>query len=687
MREEMGRFMSSGSPMRLRSDLPPLEYKSSGSVWRMRARLVPLLAVLLATSLVVADGADAAKKLRPSTLVRFQSCTQLTDFARDWMVQTGGTTGVPGRVDTAGPAVLREPRMMPTPRRTSEGDVQTSMPMPAAAPTATAEGKADTAFSTTNTQEAGVDEPDLIKTDGKTLYAVDGGVLRVYDVTQPAPKPLGTLKLAGSDHQLLLRGPRLLVLANSAPNVIAPPQVVDGPMPTIAAPASPDEAKVLLTEIDVSTPAAPKVARTMELAGRLVDGRLTGGIVRIVVASTPEPVAVAEPEQLEEEVQEQNTSEFVPITTIKSRISRKTFQRNVVPCRRVRHPRAFSGLDLLTVLTVDLDKGLYDVDRDAVMAGAQDVYASPTSLVVASRRYNEQAEGEFGFAPTGGTTELHVFSADDKPVTTYQGSGSVPGFILNQFAISEHEGALRVATTEDAPFVPGGRSESGVSVLKVADGKLNTVGRVTGLGKGERIYAVRFLGDRGYVVTFRQVDPLYTLDLRDPTAPKVTGELKVAGYSAYLHPINDRLLIGVGQDATEQGRRLGPQISLFDVGDPASPKLLHRAALGTEGSSSVEDDHHAFLWWAPLNLAVVPIETYDYETPEKSFAGAVAFRVGTGGVGEVARVTHPKPSPEYMTPPIGRSVVIGDRLLTLSHNGLGVNQLSDLAPLSFTAFG
>jgi hypothetical protein len=646
----------------------------------MRARLPGLLVLLVAASLVVADGAQAAKKLRASTLVRFGSCTQLTDFARSWMVRTDGTTGVPGRVDTIAPAVLRGPQLMPVARR---GDEPLAMPV-AAPQQAEAGAGADTAFSTTNTQEAGVDEPDLVKTDGRTLYAVHDGALRVFDVSQAAPKLVGTLKLPGADHQLLLRGPRLLVLANLHPTV-GPEPVLD--RPAMSAPARPSDAKVLLTEVDVATPAAPKVARTMELAGRLVDGRLTGGIARVVVASTPAPVAISDPPTAGADVR---TRDVVPTTTIKSRISRKTFKRSVVPCRRVRHPRAFSGLDLVTVLTVDLDKGLYDVDRDAVMAGAQDVYASGTSLVVATRRYDARADDELGFAPTGGTTELHVFAADDTPATTYRGSGSVPGFILNQFAISEHEGAFRVATTEDAPFGPQGprgRSESGVSVLKVADGRLTTVGRVTGLGKGERIYAVRFLGDRGYVVTFRQVDPLYALDLRDPAKPRVTGELKVAGYSAYLHPISERLLVGVGQDATDEGRRLGPQVSLFDVGDPAAPKLLGRATLGASGSSAVEGDHHAFLWWAPLNLAVVPLETYDHQAPERSFAGAVAFRVGTSGVGEIGRITHPKPGPEYLPPPIGRSVVVGDRLLTLSHAGLAVNGLADLAPLGFTAFG
>ena len=155
------------------------------------------------------------------------------------------------------------------------------------------------------------------------------------------------------------------------------------------------------------------------------------------------------------------------------------------------------------------------------------------------------------------TTEIHRFDTSDPARTTYRSSGSVPGFVLNQFALSEDRGALRVATTEEPLWMAGAQqrdAESGVSVLREEGAKLVTVGRVGGLGKGERIYAVRFLGDAGYLVTFRQVDPLYTLDLSDPRAPKAVGELKVAGYSAYLHPVGDGLLLGVGQDAYRAGR-------------------------------------------------------------------------------------------------------------------------------------
>ena len=143
---------------------------------------------------------------------------------------------------------------------------------------------------------------------------------------------------------------------------------------------------------------------------------------------------------------------------------------------------------------------------------------------------------------------------------------------------------LRVASTEEPAWWgtgPQEESESFVTTLGERDGALVQLGRVGGLGKGERVYAVRFVGDTGYVVTFRQVDPLYTLDLSPPSRPAVLGELKIRGYSAYLHPLGDDLLLGVGQDATEEGRVLGTQLSLFDVSDLRRPVRITQYALGS----------------------------------------------------------------------------------------------------------
>ncbi|MEA2224682.1 MAG: hypothetical protein QOH83_3058 [Solirubrobacteraceae bacterium] len=186
-------------------------------------------------------------------------------------------------------------------------------------------------------------------------------------------------------------------------------------------------------------------------------------------------------------------------------------------------------------------------------------------------------------------------------------------------------------------------------------------------------------------MTFRQVDPLYTLDLSKKTAPRVVGELKILGYSAYLHPISDDLLLGVGQDATAQGRTQGTQLSLFDVSDPHRPVRTAQASLGSGASSTAEFDPHAFLFWKPSNLAVIPLSTSGESS--RQFEGAVGFTIGAASIAEAGRIAHPAPAGTPYEPPIGRSLVIGDALYTLSYAGLAANRLDTLAPLSFTAFG
>ena len=260
-----------------------------------------------------------------------------------------------------------------------------------------------------------------------------------------------------------------------------------------------------------------------------------------------------------------------------NRLTGRKRTRPATRCRAVRRAQVYSGLDMLTVLTIDMDKGLPEVDSDAVMTGAETVYASPRRLYVATQRWISESVPEQNLH--GGTT-IHEFDASNSGETTYRASGRVPGFLLNQWAMSERGGVLRVASSEAPTWLGGNQQLDGqsyVTTLARRDGQLAQLGQVGGLGKGERIYSVRFIDDVGYVVTFRQVDPLYIVDLSAPANPRVRGELKIRGYSAYLHPVGGDLLLGVGQDATEQGQLRGTQLSLFDVSDPAQPRACTSA--------------------------------------------------------------------------------------------------------------
>jgi uncharacterized secreted protein with C-terminal beta-propeller domain len=628
-----------------------------------------ILAAALAAIAILAAGAPAAQaRKKPIALPAFSSCQSLLSYAHRNARRTGGGTGVPTRAGLVAPQVLSTP---------SARGVATDMPLPTPAPAASSEGAAKDApsFSSTNVQEAGIDEPDIVKTDGRRIFAISDGQLRALDATGDAPVLVGSLELeASGGAQMLLRGNRLLVMTTSYGGG---PVASGGPVADIAYGST----TVVLSEIDVSDPKAMVVRRTMRLEGALVDARLHGGTARVVVASTPRSIEPAS-------ISSTGVRRYVPRTTLRSRITNRTFRRSVVPCGEVRHPRVFSGLDLTTVLTIDLDKGLFNVDRDAIMAGAQTVYGSPTGLYVASQKYNRAVETGRSLPDTM-RTQIHRFDVSKQGETTYASTGEVAGFVLNQYALSEYDGALRVASTEQPQWFEGHLardSESYVTVLAERGRTLQALGRVDGLGKGERIYAVRFVGDKGYVVTFRQVDPLYTLDLSSKMNPRVLGELKILGYSAYLHPVSDDLLLGVGQDASDAGRTRGTQLSLFDVSNLRAPKRLAQASLGENSSSTAEFDFHAFLFWKPTNLAVIPLTTYSPADYRETFQGAVGFRVGAASLAEAGRITHAPQAGSEDAPPIARSLVIDDRLYTLSYAGLESSRLSTLAPLAFAAF-
>jgi len=601
--------------------------------------------LMLGLGLLVAPAADAA----PVRLKAFDSCKALVTFARAGAERTGGGVGVAPQSLPGFVAPITSP---PAPARGPNGEIA-----PTAAPVSDgAAGGSVPDFSGTNVQELGVDEPDVVKTNGRLVFAVTDRTLRVVDVAGAAPIVRSTLPLDGIGQELLLRGDRLLVIGS--PGVAQPlPQPV---APTIAPYQRPS---TIVTEVDVSDPAAPKVTRTMTVPGRFVDARQHGSTARLVIDAAPEPIA---------EPQAAGKSAFLGRTVLKSSLSGRTFKRDLAPCNAVRRPRQFSGLDVLAILTVDLDRGMYSLDRDGVMAGAQVVYGSEDSLYVASRRYVRSLETGSA-VPDTVTTEIHRFDISDPEHTVYRATGSVPGFVLNSYALSQYKGDLRVATTEQPPWQPGvvPETSSTVTVLRQRGNRLEKIGAIGGLGKGERIYAVRFMGERGFVVTFRQVDPLYALDLSDPTAPKLRGQLEIPGYSAYLHPVTDTLLLGVGHEGA------AVKASLFDVSDMAAPKRVSQIGLG-DGFTSLESEPHAFLYWAKTGMAVFPLQT-------ASFSGAVTLHAGGAPLSELGRIEHRVP-PQQIGAPVERAFVIGDKLYTLSYEGLGTNALANLASATFTAF-
>ncbi len=620
------------------------------------AKRVALLASLAIVVAAAAGGTTAGTAARSAPeaaarpkLTAFGSCGQLLGYAK---AQAKRFVGPYGLGAPGGPGIAETTR--------------------AAAP------QQGVDFSGTNVQEEGVDEPDIVKTDGKTLFAVGNGKLRAVDVGGLRPRLLDSLTLdRAMTHELLLHGDRLLVLSRGGFWI--------EPLPAIAARIAPYQpASSVLAEVDVSDPARLRLVRTLTLDGSYVAARLVGSAARIVAASqVPAALPFKQPADETKEaaaasarrnravVASSKVRSWLPSYRIKRAGAKAGKARPLVQCRHVRRATAFSGLGMLTVLTVDLAKGLQPVDSAAVMTDGRIVYASPESLYVATERWADRPSPDTPQQDKNGVqTEIHKFDISSPVKTHYRGSGKVSGYLLSQWSLSEHRGVLRVVSTESpAWWGAGGETESFLTTLRPSGGALVQAGRVGGLGKGERVYSVRFVGDTGYVVTFRQVDPLYTLDLSLPERPRVLGELKIPGYSAYLHPIGEDLLLGVGQDADENGRPQGTQLSIFDVSDLRKPTRLHTRHLGP-GWSEAEHDHHAFLFWPRTGLVMIPFEQR-----------AVGFRVGRArGIDPAGRVEHDAQWP------IRRSVVVRDSVFTVSENGVKASSLATLAERGWAAF-
>ena len=540
-------------------------------------------------------------------------------------------------------------------------------------------------YSGTNNQETGVDEPDMVKTNGTTLFAIENGTLNAVDLSGSSPKLLDSLPLSnGWSSQLLLSGTHLLVLSHGGYWLT--------PLPAEArAMFLPVPSSSVLTEIDVSDPSAMHVVNTLTMNGEYVDARMVGTSVRIVTSSSlpialPLVSAAGGGVATAASAKAKNTK-VIAASHVSAWLP--TYQLGhgathpIVQCRDIRRPVDFSGLGMLTVFTLDLAKGLDPVDSTAVMTDGRIVYASPTSLYVATERWAYRPlPAAPTIAPNGGvaggvSTQISAFDISDPDKTTYTGSVTVPGYLLDQFSMSDFQGVLRVVSTSTPSWWASdgtSDSQSYLTTFTRQNGALQQAGQVAGLGQGERVYAVRMLGNDAYVETFRQVDPLYTIDVSDPTNPRVMGELSLPSYDAYLQPIGNDLLLGIGQDVDANGEPTGTQLSLFDVSNLAHPTQLSHLSLG-QGWSQAESSSHAFLFWPPTSLVVVPFNQT-----------AVGVKVSrAAGIQQLGTITQQTGSTAVL-PGIDRSVVVGGSVLTVSSAGIESSSLSALVNQSFLAF-
>ena len=537
---------------------------------------------------------------------------------------------------------------------------------PSAGDSSTDEGSGDdSGTSGTNTQEVGVDEGDITETDGRYVYSLIDHRLRSVDLDTNTV--LADLEVPTGDSQMILSGDVLVVVTyvweRSNSSVVSRYSIADG---------------------------VPTLVRRDHLEGALVSMRAVDGVIQTVLqAGLTNRLDFVSPRDGTEEAQKSAKQRNIEVieNLVAEDLLPRTFEESAlgawgtpsvaIDCARVGHPGEFSGWGITWVATIDSgtsDTGTAPVGATGLITQAGSTYTSQESLYVATTRWNDDVDQEWvSNNPESPRTSIHRFSLVEG--VDYVASGEVIGTLLNSYSMSEFEGDLRVATTAYSDDFGGGQ-DNGVHVLRVDGSELVEIGSVRGLGRGEQIQGVRFDGPRGYVVTFRQVDPLYVIDLSEPTNPEMVGELKIPGFSTYLKPIGGDRLIGVGMSGTETGQITGVQVSLFDVSDPAAPRQVATAEIA-EWSEATWDPH-AFLWWEPTGQIVIPKEMNCVEFGGPGCESAVVLRLQGDELVEQGRIM------QWF--PIRRSMIASNRLVTVGAGGVLVNDLETLAEIADIRF-
>lgn len=519
--------------------------------------------------------------------------------------------------------------------------------------TATPASAASTNFSTTNLQEAGVDEADRFKSDGKYLYVLGqnadsaGSGLNILALADGVPpKASYVARLALDAQQVFSQAylatgrpggqPDLLVaLGDSRLDYTPPPGVPVALVPSARSWFSPwdwRKGQVDLLWVNVANRAQPEASARLALDGYLVASRRIGETIVLVTRFTPTiPNVVSDPDPTKQAaaellaLQQASLAQLLPKWYLNG-----VEQGNLLSastCYQAPGDDAQQTPDLIVVTAIDIGNPGAAPRAQCLSGSSETAYVSTEALYVATMRYtyavttgDASLAGGTGIStmiaryPAEASTDLHKFALTATG-PQYRGSGSVAGHLgweqdKKSFRMGEHQGVLRIATSEGETW--GASAKHRLSVLREQDGALALVAQLPNeqrpapLGKpGEMIYAARFAGSRGYLVTFRLTDPLYVIDLVNPADPRIAGELQIPGYSDYLHPIGDAWLLGIGKDAVADttsssgdGRGAwyqGVKVALFNVADASQPREVDSIVIGKRGTQSAAlYDHHAF---------------------------------------------------------------------------------------------
>ncbi|MBL8911746.1 MAG: beta-propeller domain-containing protein [Archangium sp.] len=600
-----------------------------------------------------------------------------------------------------------------------------------AAANATGATQGPTNYTQTNNQVAGVDEADFVKNDGTRIFALSGNTLHAVK-SWPANETAvqGTLKIEGYPREMFLDGSDKAVVFSSIYTWY--PLSNAGGATCLGLNCGYYYANtVKVTEVDVSNLGALQVVKETYLPGHYNSARKIGSSVRLVLSDDfnfppgfkwgPDweqglwedkarlrrayDAVIAQNETL---IRNQTLADWVPAARIK-----QSGSEFIVPhaCESFSKVNAPTRLGQVSVVTLNLAGN--SINRTSLLAEPGEIYSSQNNLYIATRHW--------WWWPAPGqrdTTYIHKFDVSQPDSAAYVASGVVDGHIVDQFSMDEAvSGHFRIVTTIQTRVVDRNNPDNWwgtmettnrLSVLGENAGYLDVVGQSPDLAPGERVQSSRIVGDKGFVVTFRQVDPLFTFDLTDPTNPRKIGELKIPGFSTYIHPIdaNHLLTIGTfvpepvnGQPVDWQARAL--QLAIFDVSDLANPRQTFTQLVGTAyGWSEAAHEHKAFNYFAAKKLLAIPFADWSRNTTSDYWSGFTSdLRVysvdpvlgftsrGSVSMKDMYSIYQYGSWTYYWEPYVRRSVMADDFVYAISDSGIRVSHISDLsAPIASTNF-
>jgi len=594
-------------------------------------------------------------------------------------------------------------------RETGIGAIKSEIPL--AVPTAQE-------YSATNIQVVGVDEADIVKTDGSYIYSVYNNNLTIVEA-YPAEtaRIVSKISLNQSIEGIFINKNKLVVFASESYFHILPVKEVKGGL----IPYYHYSPKTYIYVYDVSDKSNPRLTREISLNGTYFDSRMIGDYVYVIVK---EPLEFYEDEIILPKIVDGNKVKEVEAKEIyysgffdysytfthvialntqndEEEINVKTFligatQNLYVSSNNIYivYTKTYSIYDfyerivdeaILPVVPQEIKEKIEGIKRLNASA-----YEKMGKIMEVIENYTETLGPEQGASflkelqnryeriieeimKELEKTIIHKISISEGSIE-YKISGEVPGSVLNQFSMDEYNNYFRIATTSSY----GRETFNNIYTLNE---NLNVVGKIENIARTERIFAVRFVGDKAYMVTFRRTDPLFVIDLEDERNPKILGELKIPGYSDYLHPYDENHLIGIGKDADKEGRELGVKVSFFDVSNFSEPKEVSKIVIGTRGSyTPVSYDHKAFLFSKSKNLLVIPVSVA--ETPyNQSWQGVYVFKVDSSGISERGKISHTEKPYDYEYE-VKRALYIDDILYTISNKKIKMNSLEDLQEIN-----